>query len=408
MTEEQERMPRGMLMPTHALETGDDAGTDLFAWTPENAATPHPNFTARAAIWRDQRAGLISIAEAQRRSRVVARAGADDDPRRDDPVGRRGSGGLGRAEHPRQGRVVPERGDEQFAVVLAVGRAPVALRCHAVALDQQVHIVEPEWMSLSETDETTSTLRVAPNETTAGQPGCSSETVTVHISTVASEQSIDAPCDPMSDTHIAIFDRPATGPNEYFVVKVEVGDTILSTRPRARGTSVGTHFTAWLEPPVAPQPEQPEPPVEVVPPAPGESLPPLPGENLPPLPGEPVEPIEPVPPVETPDPAPTPEEPTQPASENWKGTQEQAEAHFESRDRGEVSALHLKETGEAFDGTITIMLDDGGKRGQVTVVNGLLHGEEILWGDDGNVIERNRYENGKLIEEQIVPQPEKN
>ena len=122
-----------------------------------------------------------------------------------------------------------------------------------VALDQQVQIVEPEWMSLSETDETTSTLRVAPSETTAGQPGCSSETVTVHINTGASEQSIDAPCDPISDTHIAIFDRPATGPNEYFVVKVEVGDTILSTRPRARGTNVSTHFTAWLEPPVAPQ-----------------------------------------------------------------------------------------------------------------------------------------------------------
>ncbi len=152
-------------------------------------------------------------------------------------------------------------------------------------------------------------------------------------------------------------------------------------------------------PPVAPKPEQPEPPTEVVPT--------LPSDNLPPLPGEPVEPVTP---VETPEPEPepTPVEPKQPVGENWKGTQEQAEAYFESRDRGEVSALHSKENGEAFEGTITIVLDDGAKRGQVTVVNGLLHGEEILWGDDGKVMERNRYENGKLIEEQIVPQPEKN
>ncbi|MER0240184.1 helix-turn-helix domain-containing protein [Fulvimarina sp. MAC8] len=35
-------------------------------------AQPHPDFEARTAIWRDQAAGLISIAEAQRRSAAIS------------------------------------------------------------------------------------------------------------------------------------------------------------------------------------------------------------------------------------------------------------------------------------------------------------------------------------------------
>lgn len=116
-------------------------------------------------------------------------------------------------------------------------------------------------------------------------------------------------------------------------------------------------------------------------------------EKLPPLPGEPVEP------VVAPAPAPEPPEETPSPGVNWKGTQEQAEDYFESREiNDDLSALHVKETGEAFEGTITILLENGNKQGQVTVVKGLLHGEEILWGDDGSVLERNRYENGKLLE----------
>ena len=93
---------------------------------------------------------------------------------------------------------------------------------------------------------------------------------------------------------------------------------------------------------------------------------------------------------------------------NWSGTEKDSLSYFEPRIRGEVDAIHVKGTGEPFEGTITILLDNGSKRGQVSVVNGLLHGEEILWGEDGKVMERNRYENGKLIEEQIVPQPAEN
>lgn len=65
MTEQWERAPDG------ARST--DA-TDLFAGIGTHGyqdLAPHPSFVARAAIWRDQRAGLISIAEAQRRSAAI-------------------------------------------------------------------------------------------------------------------------------------------------------------------------------------------------------------------------------------------------------------------------------------------------------------------------------------------------
>ena len=80
------------------------------------------------------------------------------------------------------------------------------------------------------------------------------------------------------------------------------------------------------------------------------------------------------------------------------------QALFESIEKeGNVAALHVKETGAAFEGTITIVRENGEKQGKVTVVNGLLHGEEIVWGEDGKIIERNRYENGKLMEENVSP-----
>ncbi len=100
---------------------------------------------------------------------------------------------------------------------------------------------------------------------------------------------------------------------------------------------------------------------------------------------------------------PATEETKEPTAIHWKGTQEQAEAFLELREVGEISTLHIKETGEPFVGTITIVLEDGSRQGRVTVVDGLLHGEEILWGEDGEILERNRYENGELFAEEIVP-----
>ena len=74
MTVERYRAPlwQGATASGCALDTGVPEA-DLFAATAPNA--PHPDFAARAAIWRDHAAGLISICEARRRSAAVGDPG---------------------------------------------------------------------------------------------------------------------------------------------------------------------------------------------------------------------------------------------------------------------------------------------------------------------------------------------
>lgn len=50
-------------------EKSEKPPADLFPQLGENH--PHPDFAARAAIWRDQAAGVISLAEARRRSSTL-------------------------------------------------------------------------------------------------------------------------------------------------------------------------------------------------------------------------------------------------------------------------------------------------------------------------------------------------
>lgn len=74
MTEERPRTPGRVPLPTLALKTAANAGTNLFGLFSTVPDAPHPDFAARASIWRDQRAGLISMAEAQRRSAAIGAA----------------------------------------------------------------------------------------------------------------------------------------------------------------------------------------------------------------------------------------------------------------------------------------------------------------------------------------------
>lgn len=106
MTEQWERAPDG------ARSTAGD----LFAGTESHGyqdLAPHPSFVARAAIWRDQRAGLISIAEAQRRSAAI---GAP--PER----AFRPATGKAPAPRPRHTRPAPN-GSRQYANAMATTAA---------------------------------------------------------------------------------------------------------------------------------------------------------------------------------------------------------------------------------------------------------------------------------------------
>lgn len=57
----------------HTAGLRNEPSGDLFAADTVNGTQsgPHPTFEARAAIWRDQANGLISLAEAQRRSAAI-------------------------------------------------------------------------------------------------------------------------------------------------------------------------------------------------------------------------------------------------------------------------------------------------------------------------------------------------
>lgn len=120
MTEERSRTPRRVPVPTHAFSQGVDAGTDLFALMQAVPDAPHPDFSARAAIWRDQRAGLISIAEAQRRSAAVGAVPETSQPER----GRQGRGGAPRppVARPRHERAAPND-SRQYAQPMATTAA---------------------------------------------------------------------------------------------------------------------------------------------------------------------------------------------------------------------------------------------------------------------------------------------
>lgn len=75
-----------------------DAGLSLDLFEVQPRDVPHPDFVARATIWRDQAAGLISLAEAQRRSAAIGAPSASGTPRQ----GRKDA-----APRPRHSRPAP-------------------------------------------------------------------------------------------------------------------------------------------------------------------------------------------------------------------------------------------------------------------------------------------------------------
>ncbi|WP_062232315.1 hypothetical protein [Aureimonas sp. N4] len=96
MSEEHSRTPLSVRGSALALFKG--RAVETMALGPMNAfedgegAALHPDFLARAAVWRDHKAGLISLGEARRRSELI---GADPQPRR------LATSATARIQHPR-------------------------------------------------------------------------------------------------------------------------------------------------------------------------------------------------------------------------------------------------------------------------------------------------------------------
>lgn len=83
----------------------------------------------------------------------------------------------------------------------------------------------------------------------------------------------------------------------------------------------------------------------------------------------------------------------------WRGTTSQAENYFENQLIGGIDVVHVKKSGQPFTGKFVILRDNGSLKGMASLVNGKLHGEEIVYDNSGNVIERNNWQNGRLPEE---------
>lgn len=71
MSAKQERVPNSTRSMDLVRVTSGGPTSDLFASVTQQNDVPHPNFLARAAIWRDHAAGLISRTEATRRSAAI-------------------------------------------------------------------------------------------------------------------------------------------------------------------------------------------------------------------------------------------------------------------------------------------------------------------------------------------------
>ncbi|WP_244497980.1 helix-turn-helix domain-containing protein [Aureimonas sp. AU40] len=118
MTDHQARTPGRVRGPILACLSGASDGTRTLAPEPAETAGPHPDFLARAAIWRDQAAGLLSLAEARLRSAAIGR----------EPVGEAASAPRSRAPRqapvprPRHSRPAPQE-SRQYAQPMATTAA---------------------------------------------------------------------------------------------------------------------------------------------------------------------------------------------------------------------------------------------------------------------------------------------
>lgn len=87
MATQQWRLPASMRMPSRIPLPGEATGSADLLQGLSASVEAHPDFIARAAIWRDQASGLISLAEARRRSHNVGRA-AEGHKRRQEATAR--------------------------------------------------------------------------------------------------------------------------------------------------------------------------------------------------------------------------------------------------------------------------------------------------------------------------------
>lgn len=82
---------------------------------------------------------------------------------------------------------------------------------------------------------------------------------------------------------------------------------------------------------------------------------------------------------------------------DWTGTVAEAEAYFITELIDGFDTVRLRASGIKFSGRLRIVNSAGQAKGDVNLLNGRMHGEEIFYNDQGEVVEKNYWENGRPI-----------
>ena len=82
---------------------------------------------------------------------------------------------------------------------------------------------------------------------------------------------------------------------------------------------------------------------------------------------------------------------------DWEGTVSEAEAVFITELIDGIDTIRIRQGGAPFTGSMRILNAQGLAQGEVNLLNGRLHGEEIFFDQTGEITERNFWDNGRPI-----------
>ena len=82
---------------------------------------------------------------------------------------------------------------------------------------------------------------------------------------------------------------------------------------------------------------------------------------------------------------------------DWTGTVAEAETFFITELVDGFDTVRVRSSGIPFSGNMRIVDSSGSAKGEVNLLQGRMHGEEIFYNQTGEIIERNFWANGRLI-----------
>jgi hypothetical protein len=82
---------------------------------------------------------------------------------------------------------------------------------------------------------------------------------------------------------------------------------------------------------------------------------------------------------------------------DWSGTAEEAEREFITELVNGIDTVRRRSDGIPFSGRMEILDSSGNLLGEVNLVDGRLHGEEVFYNNSGEIIETNLWSNGRKV-----------